>query len=658
MAERLVVEVVGDSSNFERTLKRSSREAKKFEATIGSVGRRAFGGAAGALGLAVGLDRLVGGIKSSIDAASDLNEQVSRSKVIFRSSAGAMAQWSRSSVQSAGLSQRAALDAASSYGTLLTAAGQSADAAAENSRALVQVAADLRSISNTDMEQTLDAIRSGLVGEADPLQRFGILLSESRVQAEALAQTGKRTAASLTEQEKVTARLALIQRGAAYAAGNFRDTSGELANQSQMLTARLENLRVKIGNQLTPAATEIAKRLNAWLSNQRNVNRLTRNSETIFRDTAAAAIVLAQAVGAAANAYTALRDAQKSAERTLGPLGFLTKSLPWAVRAAARNAQDVFDIISGKGLGGGGTAGAPPGLAGPLGRPTRRGTPPGMRGPVTAAGRRPRGAGGGGGISAADRNLWFDATIGRMLGRVGDATSLRGQIARLREIAGLVRERLSVTRDITRRLTLEDQLADIQRDIRDRESQIAANARDRERERKRNERLRKERDAERKRKRERQARIREERKFTLGMEWLEFAAERAEVTKTIADDLRIARRAEKRIQDRIRQEGRTLELVRRLWAVRDKIRELNKSKADTDPLAGLVQVSSRRMARALAAGTGLSVAGRRILEANIAAQEISVNLNLDGQTIASSVNRANARTAHRTSRQTSGWRGG
>ena len=56
---------------------------------------------------------------------------------------------------------------------------------------LTELGADLASFYNTDVSAALDAIRSGIVGESEPLRRYGVLLSETRVQAKALADTHK-----------------------------------------------------------------------------------------------------------------------------------------------------------------------------------------------------------------------------------------------------------------------------------------------------------------------------------------------------------------------------------------------------------------------------------------------------------------------------------
>lgn len=262
--------------------------------------------------------------------------------------------------------------------------------------------------------------------------------------------------------------------------------------------------------------------------------------------------------------------------------------------------------------------------------------------PSAFFGYRPKGA------TVEQRNAWFDAMTGREIGRVQDITSLRGQISRLGEIARQIQARIQATRDITRRLTLEDQLRDVFRQRRQTRTTLADMLKQQAK------------DAADAAKAARQAAAEARQAAAeLARGWLDFAIERAGATKTVSDDVRAYRALESWLKARIRQEGRTLELVRDLWETRQKIRDLNK-KNRGDWLTGLTQVSSKGLANILAAGTGLDLAGRRILGANIAAAEIQpvhMHVNLDGREIASVVTKHQTRSGMRTAKQTSGFRG-
>jgi hypothetical protein len=75
--------------------------------------------------------------------------------------------------------------------------------------------------------------------------------------------------------------------------------------------------------------------------------------------------------------------------------------------------------------------------------------------------------------SASQRNTWFDATIARQLDRVQDL-ALGNQPGRLGQIAAEIRARIQATKDVTRRLTLEDNLVSVLRQQKQAQADITA----------------------------------------------------------------------------------------------------------------------------------------------------------------------------------------
>lgn len=67
------------------------------------------------------------------------------------------------------------------------------------------------------------------------------------------------------------------------------------------------------------------------------------------------------------------------------------------------------------------------------------------------------------GITAAQRNTFFDNRIARELDRVQDIATVSGQVSTLRTIAAEIQKRIDATKDITRRLNLEDSLVAVNR---------------------------------------------------------------------------------------------------------------------------------------------------------------------------------------------------
>lgn len=229
---------------------------------VGSVAQgvgQSFGQLLNPMGLvSSGLGMVTDFAGKAIAAASDLSESLSKSQVVFGDNAAAIEDWANTSSRSVGLSKQAALEAAGTFGNLFDALKLADDAQVEMSKGAIQLAADLASFNNANLDETLAAIQSGLLGEAEPMRRFGSNLSAARVEAYALAQGWVKNKAALTDAMKVQARYALILEDTTNAQGDFGRTSDGLANSQRILNAELENLTAEIGTELQPVMRDFA----------------------------------------------------------------------------------------------------------------------------------------------------------------------------------------------------------------------------------------------------------------------------------------------------------------------------------------------------------------------------------------------------------------
>lgn len=261
MAERtLLLRVIADDRDLQRSMLKDQAAVEKFgKGTTVSLERvgSAFSKTQKLLAGGFVAGFAVAGIKSAVSSASDLHEQLTKADQVFKQSSDTVVAWSKTTADSFGISQRAALTAAGTFGNLIETMGLAPDAAAGMSRKLVELAADLASFNNANPQDVLDALKSGLVGEAEPLRRFGVLLSEARVQQEAMAETGKTTAKSLTDGEKAIARYNLILKDTSPAQGDFARTSDGAANASRRLSANIEDLKTNLGSGLVPALAKV-----------------------------------------------------------------------------------------------------------------------------------------------------------------------------------------------------------------------------------------------------------------------------------------------------------------------------------------------------------------------------------------------------------------
>jgi len=194
----------------------------------------------------------------SVELVTDLNETISKTGEIFGDAAGQIDDWSNSAAQAFGMSKQQGMDAASTFAIFGKSAGLSGDRLATFSTNFVQLAADFASFHNAKPEEAITAIGAALRGENEPIRRFGILLDDASMRAEAL-KLGliETTKQALTPQEKVLAAQSLIYKQSADAQGDFLRTSDGLANQTRILKAEIIDMATAFGQAFLPAAQQV-----------------------------------------------------------------------------------------------------------------------------------------------------------------------------------------------------------------------------------------------------------------------------------------------------------------------------------------------------------------------------------------------------------------
>jgi hypothetical protein len=206
---------------------------------IGVAGA-AFGGAAMAA-------------KPLVDAASDLNESISKVGVIFGEQADPIRRFAAGAAKSLGMSERAALDAASMMATFGKAAGLTGPALTSFSSDMVTLSGDLASFFNSSPDEAMEAIGAALRGESEPIRKYGVLLDDATLRARALAMgLTKDLGSSLTPAQRALAAQAEILAQTTDAQGDFARTADGAANKQRILAASVDNLRAQLGQKLLP----------------------------------------------------------------------------------------------------------------------------------------------------------------------------------------------------------------------------------------------------------------------------------------------------------------------------------------------------------------------------------------------------------------------
>jgi hypothetical protein len=196
-------------------------------------------------------------VNKTITDASNLQEAESKVTAVFGAQAQQIFKWGKTTSTALGVSSRAALEAAGTYGNLFQAFGIGRTESAKMSMKLVELAADMASFNNVPIDDALTALRSGLSGETEPLKRFGVALNDVRLRQEAVNLKIYDGSGVLTVAQKAQAAYALILRDTSLQQGDVARTAGGLANQKKFLAAQVEDLSGTFGAVLMPVMINV-----------------------------------------------------------------------------------------------------------------------------------------------------------------------------------------------------------------------------------------------------------------------------------------------------------------------------------------------------------------------------------------------------------------
>jgi hypothetical protein len=244
---KLTLKIVGDAKSALGALGQVGDASDSFGNKLKGLTKKA-----GVAFAAVGAGAAVLG-KQFIDAASDMEESLSKVNVVFGENASEIIKFSKTAATSMGLSSQQALEAAGTYGNLFQAFGLSRDASTDMSQSLVQLAGDLASFNNVPIDDALLALRSGLSGETEPLKRFGVALNDARLKEEALSMGIYKGTGTLNAAQKAQAAYSLIMKDTTLAQGDYLRTADGVANRTRTIAAQFQDVKTGIGTALLPA---------------------------------------------------------------------------------------------------------------------------------------------------------------------------------------------------------------------------------------------------------------------------------------------------------------------------------------------------------------------------------------------------------------------
>ena len=270
---------------------------------------------------------------AGVKAASDLEQSSGTVDDVFKQNAKSVHGYAASAAKDLGLSRNEYYELATVIGTQLKNGGTSFDELAGKSRDLISLGADLSAGFGGSTTEAVQAISSALKGERDPIERYGVSLKQSAIEARAAELGFKKVGGALSNEATQAATLSLIMEQTRDFHGKFGREGDTLAHKVQVLKATFTDLSARLGQTLLPVVSKVVgwvgekagpafDKLDGWI--QGSLVPGVKRAATTFRN----------------DWWPAIKDIAVSLKGLLVPaaggrLSIVAQLLPYALKIAA-----------------------------------------------------------------------------------------------------------------------------------------------------------------------------------------------------------------------------------------------------------------------------------------------------------------------------------
>ena len=252
----------------------------------------------------ISVGAVTAGFSQIIGAASDLEQAIGGTTAVFGQAEATITDFAEGADKSAGLTQAAARTLTTQIGSLLQGFEFTQEEAANTSVELAQLGADLSAITGAgSAEEAIQALGAALRGEYDPLERFSVAINTTQANLKAVELGLAESTSAVDQNARAQATLALIYERAAFAANGFANEADTAAGAAAIAGAEAGNAAADLGENFLPIYTEVA-----------------------------------EVVGGAAEAFSALPDSVQTASVVVGAAGILAGPV-------VRTYRDVSDAV-------------------------------------------------------------------------------------------------------------------------------------------------------------------------------------------------------------------------------------------------------------------------------------------------------------------------
>lgn len=259
----------------------------------------------------------------AVNMASDYEESLNKVDVAFGDASQRVREFAKTTVDQFGIAEGTALDMAALYGDMATSMQIPRDQAAQMSQELVGLAGDLASFKNIGLDEASTALKSIFTGETESLKNLGVVMTQTNLEAFALANGFEKTTEDMTEAEKVGLRYQYVLNATRNAQGDYARTADGTANSLRTMQESTKELAVAFGQELLPEITPMIQQGTNLIKTFANLDE--EQKQLIVR-TAGVAAAAGPAVKILGTATTGLGKLTKGVGSAVSDLGKLVQS--------------------------------------------------------------------------------------------------------------------------------------------------------------------------------------------------------------------------------------------------------------------------------------------------------------------------------------------
>ena len=250
----LIFDTKVDTSGFQRGAGSLKQQAVSVQNIFKKVG--------GTIAAAFTIKEIISFGKEAINLASDLQEVQNVVDTAFGSMAHKMEEFADTCIEMYGMSKLTAKQMGSTFMAMAKGMGQSTDIASDKAIELTGRLGDIMSFYNKTADEVNTIGKAIYSGETEPLKAIGIIMTQTNLEAYALAEGYEKLYSEMSAEEKLLVRQNYFLKQTEMAAGDFEKTQASWANQTRILSEQWKEFMTLLGNAAIQVLTPVVQTLN------------------------------------------------------------------------------------------------------------------------------------------------------------------------------------------------------------------------------------------------------------------------------------------------------------------------------------------------------------------------------------------------------------